>query len=477
MKKNLLTVLLIGVGTVGFAKTNPFQVDFNGFGVVSPFAKTNSSLNGNATPTVLTGNYSSEAVDALAEACDQVVPSNNFENGYFLGGNDNQRLAIDIPVGAAQVLTATEIELNLFNQPTYVNFSLYADAANLPGTLMKNVAGTIVSSTQIGTAFNYPIYKVVVKFDAPIVLDGSEGTRYWLETKADALAWETTSKTPVGSRVAYMTNNSGGDWTVGTQETVYKLVAVCEGEGSGGGDSEYCMPENLICDDGDLLTNVTFGAIINTTACDGGYSDFTAMSTDVERGGTYPFTANTGTGWINESVHVWIDYNQDGVFTADEYTYIGNTPGVPVTNNITIPATAKDGATRMRVRVFAMPGPDHPQASVDYANDGACYDDSLYPYGEIEDYTVNIGGLGVDNISKVSANVYPNPVHDVLTIESKSNLESVEIFNIAGQKVNSLMKVNKAKTEINVSRLTPGVYIVRTVDVNGNVNSYKVVKK
>ncbi|WP_068599232.1 T9SS type A sorting domain-containing protein [Vaginella massiliensis] len=419
-------------------------------------------------------------VEPDGDACDQEAPSNNFENGMFLGGTGNQRLAIDIPVGPDQKLTATHVELNLFNQPTHVNFSLYADASNLPGTLMKDVAGTIVSSTQIGTAFNYPIYKVVVKFDAPIVLDGSEGTKYWLETKSDALALESTSATTVGSRMAFMNSSTSGAWVLGSDEGVYKLIAFCDGEGPGGGDDEngdYCIPQNIICDDGDVLTNVTFGAINNPTACGGGYSDFTAMSTDVERGGTYPFTANTGTGWTQESVHVWIDYNQDGVFTADEYTYIGNTPGVPVTNNITIPATAQEGATRMRVRVFAMPGPDHPQASVDYANNGACYDDSMYPYGEIEDYTVNIGGLGVDNISKVSANVYPNPVHDVLTIESKSNLESVEIFNIAGQKVHSLMKVNKAKTEINVSRLTPGVYIVRTVDVNGNVNSYKVVKK
>lgn len=428
--------------------------------------------------------YSLETECSYAEpegdACDQVAASNNFENGSFLGGDSNQRLAIDIPVAATQKLTATEMELNLFNEPTAVNFSLYNDDANAPGALIQDVAGTIVSSTQIGTAFNYPIYKVVVKFQSPIALDGAQGTKYWLEVKADALAWETTTATTIGSRMAFNNNNSQGNWVVGTDEAVYKLVAVCEGEGPGGpGEGgDYCIPTNLLCDDGDVLTNVTFGTINNTTTCGaGGYNDFTAMSTDVKRNASYEFSASTGAGWQYESVHVWIDYNHDGVFTEEEYTYIGSNPGGTVTNMITIPENALEGATRMRVRVFPMPGPDHPQASIAYGNEGACYDNAEYPYGEIEDYTVNIGELGLTNVNDAAVKLYPNPVHDVLTIESKTAIQSVEIYNIAGQMVNSISSLNKSKTEINVSKLTPGVYVVRTTDANGNINSYKVVKK
>lgn len=418
-------------------------------------------------------------VQPEGDACDQVSPSNSFENGVFFGGDTSQKLAIDIPVGATQKLTATEIELNVFNQPTAVNFSLLKDNSNSPGTLIQDVAGTIVSSTQVGTAFNYPIYKVVVKFQNPIALDGAQGTKYWLQVTTDALAWETTTATTIGTKMAFKNNSTQGNWSIGTDEAVYKLVAVCEGEGPGEpGGGDYCIPTNLICDDGDVITNVTFGSINNDTTCGAeGYSDFTAMSTDVKRGVSYDFSATTGSGWQYESVHVWIDYNQDGVFTENEYTYIGNNPGSSVTKAITIPADALEGETRMRVRVFAMPGADDPQATISYGNDGACYDEANYPYGEIEDYTINIGELGLSNVNDAVTKLYPNPVHDVLTIESKATIESVEIFNLAGQKVNSLMKVNKSKTEINVGKLTPGVYVVRTVDANGTTNSYKVVKK
>ncbi|WP_414933179.1 GEVED domain-containing protein, partial [Weeksella virosa] len=146
----------------------------------------------------------------------------------------------------------------------------------------------------------------------------------------------------------------------------------------------------------------------------------------MKRNASYEFSASTGAGWQYESVHVWIDYNHDGVFTEEEYTYIGSNPGGTVTNMITIPENALEGATRMRVRVFPMPGPGHPQA-IAYGNEGACYDNAEYPYGEIEDYTVNIGELGLTNVNDAVVKLYPNPVHDVLTIESKTAIQSVEI--------------------------------------------------
>jgi hypothetical protein len=77
---------------------------------------------------------------------------------------------------------------------------------------------------------------------------------------------------------------------------------------------------------------------------------------------------------------VWIDWNQNCSFTdAGESFDLGQTPGTSgtfiLTANITIPASALTGTTRMRVaeRYSSNPGP--------------C---DIATYGEPEDYTVNI---------------------------------------------------------------------------------------
>ena len=46
------------------------------------------------------------------------------------------------------------------------------------------------------------------------------------------------------------------------------------------------------------------------------YGDFISISTDVEQGGTYDMSFTTGYG--NQYFRVWIDYNDDLLFSAEE---------------------------------------------------------------------------------------------------------------------------------------------------------------
>lgn len=150
----------------------------------------------------------------------------------------------------------------------------------------------------------------------------------------------------------------------------------------------YCMPA-LDCTDGDLITNVTFAGINNTTACSpAGYGDYTAVSnTDVLLAGqTYPISVTVGDGWPNENVSVWIDYNKNDTFETTEFTYIGNVNTVPsgltVTGSVPITAGTANGSYRMRVRVAAT-GPT--------SDDNTLACDEEDGYGETEDYTLAIG--------------------------------------------------------------------------------------
>jgi alpha-tubulin suppressor-like RCC1 family protein len=68
--------------------------------------------------------------------------------------------------------------------------------------------------------------------------------------------------------------------------------------------------------------------------------------------------------------------------------------------------------------------------------------------------------------------VFPNPVRDVLNIETDLDIQSVEIYNIQGQKV-----LSSNQKQINVSDLAAGIYMVQIQDIENNIATKKVVIK
>jgi hypothetical protein len=83
--------------------------------------------------------------------------------------------------------------------------------------------------------------------------------------------------------------------------------------------------------------------------------------------------------------------------------------------------------------------------------------------------------LGTNNVSQNSVSFYPNPVEDVLHLNSKEVIDSVTIFTLTGQKISDVA-FNENNTELNLSSLASGVYLVK-VSSNGSVENLKVVKQ
>ena len=81
---------------------------------------------------------------------------------------------------------------------------------------------------------------------------------------------------------------------------------------------------------------------------------------------------------------------------------------------------------------------------------------------------------GVEDESLVTLNMYPNPAIDVLNISSQSTINTVEIFNILGQKVIT-MQVEDTSAEINVSNLNAGIYLIK-YEINNSTSTKKFVK-
>ena len=67
--------------------------------------------------------------------------------------------------------------------------------------------------------------------------------------------------------------------------------------------------------------------------------------------------------------------------------------------------------------------------------------------------------------------LYPNPANDIVSIDLETEIKSIEIYSLQGQKVHS----SKEK-QVNISNLSKGIYMVRVEDENGSVATQKLIK-
>lgn len=136
----------------------------------------------------------------------------------------------------------------------------------------------------------------------------------------------------------------------------------------------------------EFIQNVNVASINNTSGNNGGYGDFTTQTANVNAGSSYVIILTPGFGTptvYNEYWKVWIDFNKDGDFEDSGEELLSESSSSTINSTISIPASVPSGSTRMRV-------------TMNYSNSVTpC---GGFQYGEVEDYTVNIGGGGGCNV-------------------------------------------------------------------------------
>jgi hypothetical protein len=160
----------------------------------------------------------------------------------------------------------------------------------------------------------------------------------------------------------------------------------------------YCAAGANTCDE--YISRVQFNTIDHSTGCTvGGYANHTQLMTRVSPAIPYPITVTNGKPFTADQCGIWVDWNRNGVLTdAGESAAVSGTPGGgPYTANITPPAGALKGATRMRVRITYT---------------GTVSPCGTTTYGEVEDYTVYVGtpGLWIGGAPGAET-VWNNPVN------------------------------------------------------------------
>jgi PKD repeat protein len=99
-----------------------------------------------------------------------------------------------------------------------------------------------------------------------------------------------------------------------------------------------------------------------------------------------------------------------------------------------------------------------------------CNDDSISK-------VIIIGPQGIDeNIQNNLAAIYPNPVDDVMIIQSAlGNIESVDLMNTVGQKLQHISDVNQSQLSFSTIHLKPGIYFVR-VRIDNQVQTIRIIR-
>ena len=108
-----------------------------------------------------------------------------------------------------------------------------------------------------------------------------------------------------------------------------------------------------------------------------------------------------------------------------------------------------------------------------YANDSTSGDWELTSREMV--YSLVCEQLGVSDLNSFEFAYYPNPVRDVLNINSQKAVQSVEVYNLTGQRVISESKVNQ--DQIDVSKLATGTYVFRVTLEGCQVETFKIIKR
>lgn len=253
------------------------------------------------------------------------------------------------------------------------------------------------------------------------------------------------------------------------------------------GPVTYSSPEPITYVNFKYNTANTSSAVVAGTPS---HEAFLSKEFKVEQGGTTEISVNSNTTStsLRHYYTVFIDWNNDGDFadagesyytTSDNYFFNPGSLGVNtaniVTKNLVVPSTAPLGKVRMRIKAVYGGNPPSSNATTNMQNPCANTGGTSH-WGQAEDYTIEVvplGSLAVSDIKKANIAVYPNPFVDVVNISDVKNVKSISIVDMAGRQVKTL----SPSSEINLSELKSGMYIINLNMTDGNIKAIKAIKK
>ncbi len=247
-----------------------------------------------------------------------------------------------------------------------------------------------------------------------------------------------------------------------TSERVAKYTTTLE--------DNYCIP-NVILSGSVFGRSVTLNNHTHYWKHWLGHRYFLNETFSVKRGQEETITLKSSRDY-NHYWSVWVDLNQDGVFSSDEKLVaekaklkrirVGFRFIYRVENNATfkIPSSAKLGKTRIRI------------ASSYKENSSACDKNFI---GFMRDYTLNIHE-GHNATKEFSVTAYPIPANNTLRIKPNQPLTKNAQYTILNSSGNTFKNNYLKNNEIDVQDLKTGVYFLKIND-GTRITTKRFIKK
>jgi hypothetical protein len=110
--------------------------------------------------------------------------------------------------------------------------------------------------------------------------------------------------------------------------------------------------------------------------------------------------------------------------------------------------------------------------SYDFYVQSICTGNNSNWIGPFNSTTLNIIG----NTNSQNIKVYPNPNNRVFSIQTSSNIKTIEVLDILGSHIKNFQP-NTNLVEINISENPSGIYFLKVSLENGNVVTKKIICK
>ncbi len=395
------------------------------------------------------------------------LPQNNFQVGYIadngIAVNETYN-AGPIPVGGTDnYIFSQTADLSALGPHTMKAYTgLTNDGDLLNDTIETSVVNVYQNDVGV-TIINNPSSDNYMTMETITVTVENFGS---LDQSNFDLAYTINGGTPVvqafsgtltaGTSTTFDFNVQGDFTTLGT----YNIVAytTLNGDADLMNDTTYstientsCMPSSN-CAFGDGITSFHIGSINNPSGCTpGGYSDYTAFSTDLLVGYTHDVTIWTNGG--PQYVSIWIDYNDNFFFEASEKVVDGFVFNGSGTTDFMIAASKPLGSHLLRAKASDSP--------LDVED--PC---SNMQYGETQDYTVNLtSDLSTGEVIDDNNEITVSSIGDDQYILNAGHFENdavLRVHNSLGQLIGKTTIKNKDLNvvKIDLSQYSKGAYLV-----------------
>jgi hypothetical protein len=267
-------------------------------------------------------------------------------------------------------------------------------------------------------------------------------------------------------RIATNCTGVSSTYTTIKEETTLNDVNYCASKGA---NSAY-----------EWIEQVIIGSLNNYSGNDGGYADYTNLSSQGGPGDTVSFAMNPGFTSVlplledipvlgelltleneyPEYWRIWIDFNDDSDFSdAGELVFdAGGTSEENVNGYFIVPSGVSSGLKRMRV---SMKFGNAPSSCGTFSN------------GEVEDYTFEVvRAARMAQSQALTIRLFPNPSNNQITLSGVANA-TVYIADISGRVMYQNTLENDIST-IQVAEWNSGIYSVQ-ITKNGVTERLKFV--